>query len=71
MTDEINKKVDIHDFNRLMTMLESKVDLVSFEKIVQTLNNKADKFELQSATRGSEDEAARHQNYISRFDLDN
>jgi len=71
LTDEMGKKVDVHDFNRLMTLLDQKVDLASFEKVVQTINNKADKFEIQSATRGSEDELGRLQNFISKYDFDN
>lgn len=46
ISEEISKKIDVHDFNRLMTLLDQKVDLASFEKVVQTINNKADRFEI-------------------------
>ena len=39
--------------------MDTKVDQLHFDKIVQTINNKADKFEVQSMTRGSEEDLNR------------
>lgn len=71
LDDEITKKADVNDLTRVMQVLDTKVDLVNFEKIVQTINNKADKFEVQSVTRGSEEELGKLQNYVSKYELEN
>ena len=54
--EALTQKSDLVDINRICQLLEQKVDHGNFEKVLQAMENKAERFELQSLTRGSEED---------------